>query len=106
MVPVAPTTKTSVGPLPHTPYRCFPVLVVMGDQEVHESFVLLRDHAVTEEQVARHEALEQPAAELLWVAGIGDPAFQEAAAHAKDNCPVSRLLKSGLAISMEATLES
>jgi len=40
------------------------------------------------------------------VDGIEDAAFQKAAAEAKENCPVSRLLKAGLAISMEATLES
>jgi osmotically inducible protein OsmC len=40
------------------------------------------------------------------VDGIEDAGFQKAAAEAKENCPVSRLLKGGLAISMEATLES
>jgi osmotically inducible protein OsmC len=40
------------------------------------------------------------------VDGIEAAAFQKAAAEAKENCPVSRLLKGGLAINMEATLES
>ena len=40
------------------------------------------------------------------VDGIGADAFQQAAADAKENCPISRLLKNGLSISMEAVLES
>lgn len=40
------------------------------------------------------------------VDGIDAVAFKKAAEDAKENCPVSRLLKSGLTISMEATLES
>jgi osmotically inducible protein OsmC len=40
------------------------------------------------------------------VDGIDDSAFQKAAGDAKENCPVSRLLKSGLSITMDAILES
>ncbi len=40
------------------------------------------------------------------VDGIDADAFQKAATDAKENCPVSRLLKTGLTISMDATLAS
>jgi osmotically inducible protein OsmC len=40
------------------------------------------------------------------VDGLDNDGFVEAATDAKEDCPVSRLLKSGLTISMDAALES
>jgi aminoglycoside phosphotransferase (APT) family kinase protein len=45
---------------------------VRGDRKVRQSFVLLRDHEISDDLAARRAGLEEPDPTLLWVAGVGD----------------------------------